>query len=295
MPVDTKYYSDLDITPGANAEQIASAFRRLSLQYHPLRNSSAQTAFFTAKFSAVCEAYEVLSSPAWKDIYDRFGMQSLKNGVNVGENQRSGYVYIGNPFKIFFDFFGSENPWFDQIEQTNPMAAMIHEAEQKARAEDVEVAVDCTLYEFYNGALKTVTYQVRQLFKGSDETTIADKTIDVVIKPGYSKETTLRFPRMGHEAFGAHPSDLVVSFNEKPSEEGFVRDGDDLIYFVGVSLVEALEQMPSKIKTLDGRSILVTPNEMITPQTKVILEGEGMPSAQTGNFLGDAQEQLQPI
>jgi len=55
-------------------------------------------------------------------------------------------------------------------------------------------------------------------------------------------------------------------------------------------LIEALEQKPIQIKTLDGRSILVTPNETITPQTEVIIENEGMPVSQTGNFIVDTTQ-----
>jgi len=39
------------------------------------------------------------------------------------------------------------------------MAKEIHQLEEKARAEDVKVTVNCTLYEFYNGALKKVDYE----------------------------------------------------------------------------------------------------------------------------------------
>lgn len=94
----------------------------------------------------------------------------MRQGVEQGENQRAGYTFMGNPFKIFFDFFGSENPWFDQLEQINSMDAEIASLSQKARAEDVEVAVDCSLFEFYNGALKEVHYCINKLMGGSDET-----------------------------------------------------------------------------------------------------------------------------
>jgi DnaJ family protein A protein 2 len=198
MPVETKYYDDLQVTPVANTEQIAQAYRRLSLQLHPLRNAQTHQAYFTTKFSTVSEAYEVLSSPVWKDYYDRFGMESLRNGVASGEHERPGYHYAGNPFKIFYDFFGSENPWFDQIEQVNPIDALVAEAESKARAEDVEVTCDCSLYEFYNGALKTISYQIRQLYGGSEETFVQDKTINITVKPGYGEHTTLRFAKMGN-------------------------------------------------------------------------------------------------
>ena len=77
---------------------------------------------------------------------------------------------MGNPFKIFCEFFGSENPWTDSIEQVNPMDAEIAQAEKEARAADIEVTVDCSLYEFYNGALKEVFYCQTQVFEGSEET-----------------------------------------------------------------------------------------------------------------------------
>ena len=147
-------YACLEITPEANLEQIAAAYRRLSLQLHPLRNPADKKAYFTTRFAQVSQAYEVLSNSQTKAAYDQHGMESLKNGTET----RPGYTFMGNPFKIFCDFFGSENPWFDQIEQANPMTAVIAEVERNARAADVEVTVECSLYEFYNGALKEVFY-----------------------------------------------------------------------------------------------------------------------------------------
>ena len=283
------FYQDLEITSEANCEEIAQAYRRLSLQYHPFRNPQDQRAHFTTKFCQVSQAYEVLSCQETKDAYDQFGLESLHNGTET----RPGYIFMGNPFKIFCDFFGSENPWFDQIEQANPMNEVIAKAEREARAEDIEVTVDCSLYEFYNGALKEVFYNCVQVYEGCDETEEVEKSITVQVKPGYNEQTTLRFPRHGNKAFGAHASDLIVKFALKEPCGGFVRCGNDLYYHVNLSLVEAFESKPATIKTLDGRSILVTPNEMITPQTQVCLEGEGMPVQLSGCFVADASAQLQ--
>jgi len=70
MPVDLKYYQDLQVTPTANVEQIAQAYRTLSLQLHPLRNPAGTRAFFTDKFAQISEAYEVLSNPQHRAVYD---------------------------------------------------------------------------------------------------------------------------------------------------------------------------------------------------------------------------------
>lgn len=251
------YYQTLEITPQSNTEQIAQAYRRLSLQMHPLRNPVAKRAFFTTQFSQVSQAYEVLANNQTRETYDKFGMEGLKNGV-AG---KPGYVWTGNPFRIFKEFFGSENPWFDQIVQESPMAAEIAEVEQQARAKDIHVIVECSLFEFFNGALKEVFYIETETYEGSSESTEVEKSVQVQVKPGFGENTTLRFLKMGNKAFGAHTSDLVIQFKLKEPCGGFVRDGDNLIYHVNLSLIEALESKPASIKTLDGRSVLITPNE----------------------------------
>jgi len=65
------------------------------------------------KFVKICEAYEVLSDPLMKRIYDKYGDFSLKNGVQKGVDKFSGYCNTGNHFKVFEAFFGSTNPFIE--------------------------------------------------------------------------------------------------------------------------------------------------------------------------------------
>jgi DnaJ-class molecular chaperone len=46
-----------------------------------MRNSVEQRASYIAKFSALCEAYEILSDERLKSVYDRFGADGLENGI----------------------------------------------------------------------------------------------------------------------------------------------------------------------------------------------------------------------
>lgn len=195
MP-ETKFYDCLEVTPDASTEQIAAAYRRLSLQLHPLRNPHQSRTYFTQKFSDVSCAYDVLSTPALREVYDQCGMESLLNGTE----KRPAYTWMGQHFKIFQEFFGSENPWFDQLVQVSPIDAEIAAEEKKARAADIEVTVECSLFEFYNGALKEVFYQVQEVYDHgeNDEDNKIDKSIMVTVKPGYGEHTTLRFPKMGN-------------------------------------------------------------------------------------------------
>ena len=62
--------------------------------------------------------------------------------------------------------------------------------------------------------------------------------------------------------------------------------GNDLIYIHTLPLEDALCSRPITVKTLDGRTINVNLDIMITPQTVHIVPGEGMPK-QDGSGRGD--------
>jgi len=61
------HYETLQINKDADAAEIKRAYRALSLQWHPDRNSAPEA---QAKFQEINEAYETLSDPAKKEIYD---------------------------------------------------------------------------------------------------------------------------------------------------------------------------------------------------------------------------------
>lgn len=64
------YYSILGIEKGASEEDIKKAYRKQALKWHPDKNKSPHA---EEKFKEVAEAYEVLSDPKKRDIYDQFG------------------------------------------------------------------------------------------------------------------------------------------------------------------------------------------------------------------------------
>ncbi len=88
---------------------------------------------------------------------------------------------------------------------------------------------------------------------------------------------------------------MVIKFQLTPHNGGFTREGDDLVYFENVTLLEALSPKPVQIKTLDGRTLSVTPNELVTPQTKLVVQNEGMPLAPTGEIVIDTQESIKTV
>jgi len=71
------YYYFLGIPQNASAEDIKKAYRKLSLKYHPDKNEN--DVYFSDRFKEVREAYETLTDPQRKKIYDQ----------NLGSQQRN--------------------------------------------------------------------------------------------------------------------------------------------------------------------------------------------------------------
>src|SRR5579862_9288447 len=64
------YYEVLGVARNASDDDIKKAFRRLARQYHPDVNKGKDA---EARFKEINEAYEVLSDPQKRQMYDQFG------------------------------------------------------------------------------------------------------------------------------------------------------------------------------------------------------------------------------
>ena len=127
------YYKTLCIDAAtATHEQVACAFRKLSVLAHPLRDK-ANFASNTHTFNQLCEAYEVLSDPKLKQIYDRSGHAGLKNiGTKKDGRTQGAYVYNGKSFEIFQAFFGNHSPFTDNFDQQAVMSTCNDPADPNA-------------------------------------------------------------------------------------------------------------------------------------------------------------------
>jgi len=65
------YYKILGVDKQVSEEQLKKAYRKMALKWHPDRNQNNKAA--EEKFKEVTEAFEVLSDPKKREIYDRFG------------------------------------------------------------------------------------------------------------------------------------------------------------------------------------------------------------------------------
>jgi molecular chaperone DnaJ len=81
MAIKRDYYEVLDVPRDASVEDIKKAFRKLAFQYHPDRNHDAGA---SDKFKEINEAYEVLSDTDKRSAYDRYGHNGAENLFGKG-------------------------------------------------------------------------------------------------------------------------------------------------------------------------------------------------------------------
>ncbi|KAI9754031.1 MAG: hypothetical protein M1815_005825 [Lichina confinis] len=78
MVAEAKLYNALGIKPDATQDEIKKAYRKSALKYHPDKNKDKPEA--GEKFKEVSQAYEILSDPEKRKVYDQFGLEFLLRG-----------------------------------------------------------------------------------------------------------------------------------------------------------------------------------------------------------------------
>ncbi|TDD01052.1 molecular chaperone DnaJ [Nonomuraea deserti] len=100
---NSDYYATLGVRPDASQDEIKKAYRRLARELHPDMNPDPET---QDRFKEITQAYEVLSDPNKRQMYDLGG--DPFGGAGAGAGAGAGGFGAGFPFSDIMDaFFGT--------------------------------------------------------------------------------------------------------------------------------------------------------------------------------------------
>ncbi len=235
------YYSLLGIDRTASAEEIKKSYRKLAMKYHPDKNPGNKKAEDT--FKEITEAYETLSDPKKKEMYDQFGFAGANQGfagTGPGFGGFSGSYGGSENFQdIFGDIFG------DVFQKKGPV--------RKQRGADLRYTLTITLEEAAMGSEKVIHF-LRNRTGKEDEAKLMVK-IPSGVKPGQR----LKLTGEGDGSLNGGPNgDLYVILNIA-EHNLFKREEDDVILELPVSYLDAIFGCNLEVPTLSGKIAVKIP------------------------------------
>jgi len=155
------YYKILGVDRNASQEEIKKAYRQKVKEWHPDRHIENKEEA-ERKFKEIQEAYEVLSDPQKRKVYDRFGFVPEEGTAYTGQSNPGGGIgdifgdifgedFGGGPFSDFFDmFFGTQGSGGRSSSRQRNVA--------KERGEDINVVISLKLEEIIYDVKKIIEY-----------------------------------------------------------------------------------------------------------------------------------------
>ena len=315
------YYELLGVARGADEGEIKKAFRGLARELHPDVSEAPDA---EERFREVVEAYEVLSNAETRELYDRYGHAGLRSGgfqpghFDFGSLSDLFAAFFGD------DLIGgragrSRGP--DLAAEVE--IELVDAARGTKREVPFRVAVTCTHCggdgaepgtEITTcptcagaGRLQQVS---RSVFGEFVRTTtcptcggsgrkietpcsvcsgagrvVEERTLDVDIPPGIHDGQQIRLSGEGHAgALGARAGDVYVRVRVRPDPR-FVREGNDIVSTVAVTMTQAALGATVTLPSLDGEEQIEL-DAGTQPGAVVVLRGRGMPVLQ-GYGRGD--------
>jgi molecular chaperone DnaJ len=308
------YYEVLGVARGASEAEIKKAFRARARELHPDVNPGDPEA--ESRFKEAAEAYEVLSNPETRQVYDRHGHEGLR----------------GRPGPDFADF-GSFQDLFDTFFGGDPFRR--GGGARRTAGDDILVAVEISFVESALGADRQIRLevldacdvcagsgarpggrvercsrcsglgQVRTVSRGPfgqyvraevcptcrgegniviDRCEACDgrgrrpeeKILPLAIPAGIAHGQRIRLSGRGHAGDQGAPPGDLYVEVHVADDQRFERDGLDVVTRLRVTVSEAMLGMETTVPTVEGDSRIE-----LHPGTQageeVVLRGKGFP------------------
>lgn len=318
MSAKRDYYDVLGIDRTADKNTIKKAYRKLAKRYHPDTNKDNPQA--EEKFKEATEAYNVLSDPEKKKMYDQFGHAAFDGTAGTGGSGAYGYGRPGggtytysDPNGTFHEYhfeggdmsdmddilknifgggFGNKTGRSDYSSYSNFENGFhgggFHSGfsgQYRENGSDTRAEIDVTFDEAAFGADKMI--HLTDPNHSGRET-----SLKVHIPAGIDNGKSIRLKGKGMPGInGGKSGDLLlkVRVGEKP---GFERKGMDVYTIARVPFTTAVLGGETIVPTLTGK-VMCKINPGTQSGTKIRLKGKGIVAMRDSGRKGDQYVTIQ--
>jgi molecular chaperone DnaJ len=306
------YYEVLGVNKGASADEIKKAYRKVAIQFHPDKNPGNKEA--EEKFKEAAEAYEVLSDENKRAQYDRFGHSRGNGGFGGGHHMdmedifsQFGDIFGGhNPFDSFFGSGGGTRR--RQRKGSNLRIKLKLTLDEISGGVEKKIKVNrlvradgvtfktCTTCQGSGQVRKVVNTMLGQMVStsscpqcdgagqlidkrppGVDNSGLVhrEEIISIKIPAGVADGMQLSMAGKGNEAPGGGIAGDLLILIEEQEDSHLKRDGNNIIYDLHISFVDAALGTSLEVPTISGKvKIKIDPG---TQSGKILrLRGKGL-------------------
>lgn len=280
-----EYYSLLGLDTNAEYDDIKKAYRKLAIKIHPDKGGNQE------KFAQLSQAYNILSDPNKRKIYDEYGEEGLC------QNE---YLESFDPLELFQSMFQDSFVNLGEIIENEPYHI-------NTRSADFIQNIEISLEDAYNGRVKKMTIErvvfsphdvnVCSVCNGSGKVmqvlnlgimqtqhpvkcvqcegrgnTILSKDISTMqteltldIPKGVMEGYQFRFDKMTSMELGKEPGDLIFIVKYKHHPLYCIDDNNiDLNTTIKINLYEALHGFTRTLKMINGKTYNLCSNTIVT-------------------------------
>jgi curved DNA-binding protein len=266
------YYEVLGVPRDASSDDIRRAYRKLARQYHPDVNHEGEA---EDRFKEVGEAYEVLSDPEKREVYDRLSDQRRAGAEapNMADfEDLFGRAGFGSDARVEF----GEGGFSDLFERLFGDGAR-GSGGGPLRGRDREAQLELSLEEALAGGRRRLSLD-------------GEESFEVEVPAGVREGQRIRIAGKGADGRGGGPAgDLYLLVRLRPHPR-FRREGDDLEVDLRVTPWEAALGATVPVPTLAGTAQVRVPAGSSSGR-RLRLRGRGLPAR--GGGRGDLYARVQ--
>jgi len=261
-------YKILGIDQNATQEQIKSAYRKLSMIYHPDRNRNNPEA--TAKIQKINSTYEILGDEGRRKLYD---MKNLRGNM-FDERNTVDQHDIFNFLNGSVGMRGAQN-----------MRNMYFKRNTIQKPVSIVKTIEIDIEKAYTGC--TLPVEIKRMIVEGNIQREEMETLYVPISEGIDDNEIIILKGKGNIIDESNKGDLKIFIRIKNNTE-FTRNGLDLTFHKTISLKEALCGFSFDLKYIDGRTFKINNGNgnVISANYKKMIPSMGMKREDhTGNLI----------